>query len=1363
MVSFFSRSSSSRSADEPAEQQEETPAVTSSGVNPEVVRAWKAELAQLTTDNRAEDSPRLTISSAHPGGLAQLYADHATRLSNLVREPLSHARAVDRAEAVIARSQELTMRHGLGTVHLAIGRAHWVRGSERISSPVFLRPIHVEMGENDILLTLRPGTVVAPLLANALEEAGVDVDLLGVMRGASTAHGFSASKALASMRDLASVLDRFELREELVLGIFEHPAASLQREMDDSAWLLASPVVRALAGDDEAARLLETELPEPNPHDRDPWKEMGAGDLTPRQADLVETISTGKSLFVDVPHGADSAAVLAAVLAQGAAKGRSIIHVASSSSRTTRVEARLKALGLADIAARIDASPAAATALGDRLARAMTDLTVLPDNGRIDRMRKRLVEVRELLAGHTSHLHQPFRGFGVSAFDALQVLTDLTSTSPAPRTRVRFREEILLDIASDQGERAREVLHRAVNLGMFSPSTAHAAWKGVHLANDSQVEQVLDCVGRLADETLPQMRDDIAAAVESTGVREVTSLSEWEEQLAMFEGIREVLDVFVPRVFERSAADMVIATASRQWRKERGINMPRSQRVRLVRQAQDLVRPGSHVKDLHGALVGVQERREAWRAHCEADGWPSLPSDLDGMIATAGDVRQDIARLQPYLADVEPDMEHTPVAHLARLAERLSADSDGARHLPRRSGVHEELTDLGLAAFADDMRDRMVLPELIDAELDLAWWASILGLMIASDPHLGGTEPASLEGLLAEGRDLDQAQVESLTPQVLDHLRRRRKKELEKDRTAQAALQGDLGLVIPAPDLWARHPLVARLVPVALTVPTLVPWILPRGRYADVAILDGIDDLPLAELIPIIARTRQVIVLADSATAREGGPVEALARILPQVSMEVTPTRLNDQVALLLARQGVEHTGVPVPWTAPQAPVTAVWTDGTGMPAPGSACVETSPQEVAAVVEEVLAHALEQPERSLGVIALNARHAERVRQAITKELGHEDGVAAFFSDDQVEPFVVVDPDGARGLTRDRIILTVGFAKTPHGRVLHDFGAFSQPNGVAVMAGVLRAVRGDLTVISSLRPEEFDRSRVRAKGARMLIDLLDIAQGQSGQGSDAWPVLEAAPDRLLVDLAERLYGIGLEVVPNVGIPGGMRIPLAIGHPEVPGRLLVAVLTDDDEYVSEPSLRVRDRLRPAMLEEQGWRVHTALSMAVFIDPGKEAETIVHTVLDAVDEAIGPREDVLDVPIVDDDPDAFGDFAAEDALPARNQVQWFPDPHSEDSRERRDAVAETILTGSLAAVAPIPDRGPRPAIARGLPLAAYGDDQLDELADWVRSDGIERTHAEMVEELREALGLHRRGAQSDAVLGNVVRRTDPGHRHE
>ena len=462
------------------------------------------------------------------------------------------------------------------------------------------------------------------------------------------------------------------------------------------------------------------------------------------------------------------------------------------------------------------------------------------------------------------------------------------------------------------------------------------------------------------------------------------------------------------------------------------------------------------------------------------------------------------------------------------------------------------------------------------------------------------------------------------------------------------------------------------------------------------------------------------------------------------------------------------------------------------MPAPGAHAIESTAAEVRAVVDAVIEHAVESPERSLAVVALSDRHAGRIRDALETVRAEEPGLASFFDPATPEPFVVVGPSQAVGLTRESLIVAVGFAKTPHGRVIHDFGVLSSEAGADTLAEILRAVRGDLTLVCSLHSEEIDRDRLGHAGARMLVDLIEIAEGHAGEGMDAWPVLAGEPDRLLVDLAEHLYSRGLEVVANVGIPGGMRIPLAIGHPDSPGRLLLAVLTDDEEYLAEPSQRVRDRARPRWLEAQGWAVYTALSMALFIDPEKEASAIVDSVLDALEKLHATADEpVVAIPerVVDDEAaeerveeassaeatsgaePTSGSEESEDSEggaeePVAPRMPMLDDGLDEESKRRKKADEDT--TGMLLAIkrkerASEENRGPRPAIAKGLPLAAYSDDQLDEMAAWVRSDGVERTDLETAEELREALGITRRGFQSDAVLGNVVRRTKPAAARE
>src|SRR5690606_19621988 len=100
--------------------------------------------------------------------------------------------------------------------------------------------------------------------------------------------------------------------------------------------------------------------------------------------------------------------------------------------------------------------------------------------------------------------------------------------------------------------------------------------------------------------------------------------------------------------------------------------------------------------------------------------------------------------------------------------------------------------------------------------------------------------------------------------------------------------------------------------------------------------------------------------------------------------------------------------------------------------------------------------------------------------------------------------------------------------------------------------------------------------------------------------------------------------GLTVVPRFGRPGGVRIPLAVGHPALPGELLLAVLTDDNEYMAEPSLRRRDRHWIERLAARGWAVRTVYSSALFIDPQGEADRIAtvveELVADRVDGAHG-----------------------------------------------------------------------------------------------------------------------------------------------
>src|SRR5699024_382795 len=130
----------------------------------------------------------------------------------------------------------------------------------------------------------------------------------------------------------------------------------------------------------------------------------------------------------------------------------------------------------------------------------------------------------------------------------------------------------------------------------------------------------------------------------------------------------------------------------------------------------------------------------------------------------------------------------------------------------------------------------------------------------------------------------------------------------------------------------------------------------------------------------------------------------------------------EESIAAFLARNGYADVIQPVPDPPTPGRVSLDVVEGFGMPAPGADAIESVAAEVERVVDLVIEHALSTPEDSLAVIALNARHADRVREAVISAVSGSPAVADFFAADRPEPFVVVDADGAAGLRRDTIVL-----------------------------------------------------------------------------------------------------------------------------------------------------------------------------------------------------------------------------------------------------------------------------------------------------------------------------------------------------
>lgn len=1369
------------------------------------VDRWRTTLVALAGGSTLADvnllgDAVLDLTAAHPSGIAQLFAGRSTRLANVFREGSSLPVARRRARAVAQRSQEQGERYGIAPTYLAIGVATWteqivdeaaddvsalarvaggqagqgvydVGGPARetvrtVRAPVLLRPINIVArggGESDYELTLEPTAEINPVLARALRSRGALLDPAALARGAFTGSGFDPSTALDRINSLGgAVLSDFAMVDKLLVGTFVHPGQVLVDDLDDLlVGLERHEIIAALAGDPAAIESLSQPLQPLRTGDAEPNMERGVGDLDPSGRSVLDALATGSHLFIDAPVGADSTGAVAAVVAEAAAIGRSVLYVPGHRRAADALSLRLGELGLDDLVLDVTPQPSWRTGVSRRLLGAMTLEAPPVDAAALAELRLQLVETRTRLTRTMDGLHQPRAPWGISAYDALQALARLTSARPSPATLVRLEAGPLARIAATRAQVGTDLV-RAANLEAFTLRPGSTPWFGADLETEAAATDVVERITRLLDRTLNDLRTQIGTVAEETGVLQPRSVSQWAEQLTMLAGMRTTLDVFQPMVFERTADDLVAATATRQWRTEHSIEMSGLHRRRLVKRAKDMIRPGTRIADLHAGLLEVQAQRETWAAHCPSGGWPRLPEGLAGMEATYASVVGDLTALDAVLATTPggAGLADLPLGDLTERLQKLLDDRAVLTTLPERTRIMRELSFAGLGPLLDDLAARRVEVGLVEAELDLAWWSSVFEQILAADPHLAEVDGQGIEALADRFRRLDRAHVASLgTPiraaainQIHGALRDNRDQAeglfaqlVEESLTSVRAAHEEFGDVL------------RKLRPCLIASPTLVPHLLPAHRTVDLVILDAAQHLPVESVLSAIARGRQVVVVGDARCA-PGAAVPALAALLPTVALAGDASRRDPLLTAFLIDNGYQGVLRPMPLPSDERLVTFTAVDGAGMPDAVSGAVESTQIEVDRVVEMAIGHALDRPEESLAIIAGSRVHADRVREAILSQVRQNAALGPFFDPRRREPVVITDLKSVAGLTREAVIFSVGFGRTPHGRVLHRFGDISEPTGQALLLNAVGATRRRLSVVSCFGAEDLDPERLRGTGAQLLGALLDFAEHRADPQTapaddEAATAAQPHPDRLVIDLAERLWRTGLTVETQHGTAGGEQIPLVVGHPDLPGELLVAVLTDDERYTDEPSIRVRDRQRAERLERLGWQVIQVWSVSLFLDPEGQANRIREAVFEIEARRRAAREPVTGaLPMVTLD-DA--------ALVVLEEAQGTGD---DDLVDPSAPVPAAAAIGSAGGVAPAGGptlgglaraRTSRPDVEPGLPIAAYGDNQLDELVVWIASDQIVRDSEQLAGALRAELGITRRSNRVDTAVSGAVRR--------
>ena len=1226
------------------------------------VKSWQRTLVDLGGRNsllwyRDLPSGTLDLTTAHPGGVSMLLAGRKTRLSDVVREPAALDEARRRVRSIRAKALELREERGIAAGFIAIGMATWSvpRAARPPAAPVLLRSCVLRptgAAQEDFELDLGPDIEFNPVLREYLRsEQGIEIDGDALGDLATAGSGFNPYPAYAALTRACERVPEFSVAPRLVLGTFSYAKLPMVADLAlQGATLADHDVVAALAGDESALAAVRVRVPD-SETDPDPDHEHLVLDADSSQHAAIDAVRAGAHLVIKGPPGTGKSQTIANLIAALAAEGKSTLFVAEKRAAIDAVLDRLDRRGLGELV--LDAYDGTtnrrsiARQFVSALDAAADETVPLPD-----RTGPVLRESRQHLVRHVEAMHRTRDPWGVSAHEVQTAMAELASRKPAPASRVRLDSATITALTRVRAIELGRRLRDACGLGAWTPD-GDDPWFGARILTGDDASRALDVTRRHSTGGLDEIARTLHEILAESRVPEVDTLAQWRGAFDTMAKVRGTLEVFRPEVFDTPLDEHIAATATRDWRANRDIHIGWAARWRTRRATKKLLRPGRPPARLHDELVTASEQRAHWHTLVGGGGRPEISPRVDEGLALLDTLGADLdwltSRLRPPSDGV--DLSSLPLAELkARLAV-LASRPDRIAVLPQVTSTLDEVRAAGLGALVDDLASRGVATDDVAAEVDHVWWASLIQEITVRDPAYGAHNGTALRRDVGEFAAADRAHLDGTVERVRAAVSRNIREVLADHPSHEALVRAEGGKARRHRPLRDLMPQVSATLTAAKPCwamsPLVVASTLPPGRWFDVVIFDEASQIQPAQAISAVSRARQVVVAGDEkqlpptnfftvvsdAEPEADGTGETLTEgfesILDVLTAALPSRRLTwhyrsrDERLIAFANDQLYDGGLTTfPGTQIDSALVFEPVDGVATVVPGATSIETTDAEVARVVELVLEHARTRPQESLGVIALGIRHAERLDEAVTAALRSAPDVAAFFVEDRDERFFVKNLERVQGDERDAIILSVGYGKTPHGRVLYRFGPLNIEGGERRLNVAITRARRRMTVVSALCATDLDASRLKARGALMLRDFLAYAQEQSEAGPPEAPeARETQADRptkgdpLRQDLARRLRREGLTVHEDYG-SASQRIDLAVEDPYHPGRALLAIETDGPRYAALRSTRERDRLRPEHLERLGWTHVRVWSTDLFRDPARQIARIVALARDTGD---------------------------------------------------------------------------------------------------------------------------------------------------
>ncbi|MCF8528772.1 MAG: hypothetical protein K9G13_02550 [Aquiluna sp.] len=1128
------------------------------------------------TSFEASSFGQVDLSRAHPGGLAQLSSARNSVMTNLVRDGVAQARALSAAKRIKRKSDHLMSTFGIESCYIAGGLVEVASDSRKL--PILLWRTRLIVKGDDFELRVDPEPILNPALYELIKERRFDfreTDLLAIATGQGDLIPISVLSLVSEILHGPDI----EIEKLLVLGNFVPDlikVKSLESEISDEDFL-------------------ELLADKPQVESTDVLTLVANADLSQKR--VIASALSGNSFVVETLPGCGYLQTLVNILAGLSIQGKRALVLAAREQTLDEVAERLTESGLAGVAVRNTDTWSDVVAAISRHEKAG------PEN--IEEARGKAQKAESAATEYFDAVFAENNLLGVSLIQAMRELARLAALSTPPVNNARIRVDLLLEIR----DLARPVLHDAHEAGLFRYGPRETPWFKAKFSSSGEISEALRAAKSLAGEEFRTLSYQINRYLQDQKLAPCSTVQDWAGQLRLLLGIRETLDKFLPSVYDRSLQDLILATAPRN---ERG-SLSGAQRRRFKKLAKEYIRPGSSVPNLHAALVAAESQRENWFSLNSTQAPPTVPLGLKDVQEKFETITSTLEKLQRHL-NPDPNIELLTRLSFEDLGQKLldlSEKTEILDQLLERVPLQSQLDAIGLSDLADELCKLNPSEEQAYNEFELAWWQSALEAIVGADPRIleyGAERIAEIESeyesaneeLISQGGAFVRTVLAERwktavgrLPAQADSLRNLlRKKEL----SLQSGFQEGAGL-------WEA------LVPAVLISPMRISELAKSEKFDVVLVLDAAST-GIAEALASLTKAKQIIAFGDPVIAAPEG-FDTIARAnqgyvdsdresvfgffssrLPVLEISRN-YRSQGQVLGLYLNQNFYQNRILMEPSPDQYfgnhnfehfEIKA----GSHATSTIEGATESLDAEVQKVSELVINHARWTPEESLMVVTASRSHKDRVESAIEQGLQDQPQLSEFFASHGREKFEVTLMSELTHRIADRVIFSIGFGRTPEGRISGSLGDFNSDNAARWMVNQIVSARKRLTVVSCYNFEDLAAGKLPDNQV-WLKDLIapnflsDVRHGE--------------PDPLLADLAARLKKLGLSV--SLNFAGSIPLVASIGNR--------ASVVDADWSLFGDSWDEKLRLRPGFLRSMGWEYQRVHALEIFAQPQDVANRI------------------------------------------------------------------------------------------------------------------------------------------------------------